>query len=336
MRLPLGLLMSAALCFCANLDPKQGKANAKAAVAPKAGIAVPGIQIPFAKLKTEATVALPEEAKFLLFAKELHAVAGGQVARVDTKTNKSLEAWNAETALCGGLVNGFGHVWAPACDKKAILKLDPKTGKAKATLEVGAASGRLTAAATKDSVWAITDKKGTLSRIDPAENNVVAEIRIPTDCNELLYAAGALWASCPASNLVLRIDDQLNVVKERLKPVDEPVALAFGEGSLFVLGKKEGKVVQLDPKTNKVTATVETKVPNATGSLVVNGGTVWLSQAGFPLTKVDWKEGKVVQQFWGEGSGQLIFAADTLWLAPAGKKELLRIDPKRVALTLAD
>jgi streptogramin lyase len=316
--------------------PAQGKDLQKGKLPAPAGISTPGIQIPFSKLKIEATAALPEEASQLMFARDVLAVAGKQIARIETKANRPLEAWPADAPLCGGMVSAFGHLWAPACDKNAILKLDARTGKVKKLLEVGAHSGALTVAATKDSIWAITDARGTLSRIDPQEDAVVAEIRIPTDCSTLLYASDALWASCPETNRVLRIDDQVNVVKERLETVDAPGALLFGEGTLFVYGQKEGKIAKLDPKTNKVTGKIETLVPGSAASMVLGDGHLWLSQKGFPLTKINTKDEKVVQQFRGEGAGMLLFASESLWLAPAGKKELLRIDPKRVAVTLAD
>jgi streptogramin lyase len=156
------------------------------------------------------------------------------------------------------------------------------------------------------------------------------------DCNSLAFEADALWATCPVENRVLRVDPKTNVVVERIEAAQEPMALAFAEGSLFVLGKKEGKISKIDPKTNKVTATIETQVPGANGYIAIGDGYLWLSQTGFPLTKVNLKTEKILQQFFGDGAGTIKFAAGSLWLASAGKPELKRIDPKRVAATLAD
>jgi streptogramin lyase len=324
------LLLFAALAVLSETKDKKAK------IGPTGGIATPGIQIPFASLKPEATVALAAPASSLLFSRDLLAAAPAQILRIATKENKILDPWAAEESLCGGMVSAFGHVWAPACGKNLILKLDPKTGKAVNRLEIGAQAGGRTIAATGDSIWAITDAKGTLSRIDPETNSVVAEIKVAPDCVDLVYEAEALWAACPAQNRVLRIDAKTNVVSHRIEAATEPVALAFANASLYVLGRKDGKISQIDPKTNKATTAIETKVTGVGGSLAAGEGFLWLSQPGFPLTKIDDKNSKVVQQFWGEGAGAIQFAAGSIWLAPAGKPQLLRIDPKRVALTLAE
>ncbi len=311
-------------------------AKEKGKVVPTGGIATPGIQIPFANLKSEAVITLDGPASALLFAQNLLATQGAKIARIDTKTNKTLEAWTATEGLCGGLASAFGALWVPSCGKNSILKIDTKSGKTSNTLEFGAQAGEQTIAASSDSVWAITDSKGTLSRIDPKEHTVVAEFRLATGCNALAYEAEAIWATCPAENRVLRVDPKTNVVTQRIEAAAEPIAMAFAEGTLYVLGKKEGKISKIDPKTNKVTGTIETKVSGAQASMAFGEGYLWLSQPGFPLTKIDIKNDKVVQQFFGEGAGTLKFAAGALWLAPTGKPEVKRIDPKRVAATLAD
>lgn len=308
----------------------------KGKVVPVGGITVPGIQIPFANLKAEAVVTLDGPAGALLFAQNLLATQGAKIARIDTKGNKALEAWSAAEGLCGGLANAFGSLWAPSCGKNSLLKIDTKSGKTSNTLEFGAQAGDQTIVASSDSIWAITDAKGTLSRIDPKEHNVVAEFRLATGCNALAFEADAIWATCPAENRVLRIDTKSNLVKERIEVASEPIAMAFAEGTLFVLGKKEGKISKIDPKTNKVTGTIETKVSGAVGTMAFGDGYLWLSQTGFPLTKIDVKNDKVMQQFYGDGAGTLKFAAGSLWLATTGKPEVKRIDPKRVAATLAE
>ncbi len=308
----------------------------KGKVVPTGGINVPGIQIPFASLKAEAVVALESPAGALLFAQNLLATQGAKIARIDTKGNKTLEAWSGAEGLCGGMVSAFGSLWAPSCGKNSILKIDTKSGKTTNTLEFGAQAGDQTIVASGDSIWAITDSKGTLSRLDPREHSVVAEFRLAAGCNALAFEADAIWATCPAENRVLRVNTKTNVVTDRIEAAAEPVAVAFAEGTLYVLGKKEGKISKIDPKTNKVTGTIETKVNGAAGTMAFGDGYLWLSQTGFPLTKIDVKNDKVMQQFYGEGAGTLKFAAGSLWLATAGKAEVKRIDPKRVAVTLAE
>ncbi|HEV8145903.1 MAG TPA: hypothetical protein VGP79_05965, partial [Bryobacteraceae bacterium] len=57
---------------------------------------------------------------------------------------------------------------------------------------------------------------------------------------------------------------------------------------------------------------------------------------GFPLTRIDPKDEKVVQQFFGEGGGAIAVGQGWIWLANVDAGTLWKIDPKRVVATLAE
>ena len=306
--------------------------------APAAGIKTPGIQIPFSNLKSEADIVLPGAPNAAFFADMAYFPIGSEnsIARLDTKTNKLGDPWTGLKAPCGGLVDAFKSYWVPSCGDQTLLRLDPKTGKPTATLGVTVGKAKLALAANPDSIWLLSDDKTTLSRIDPDQNAVVAEIRLPSACNSLLFAEASLWVTCPAADRLLRIDPKTNLVSQRIEVAGGPVAQTFGEGSLWVLSKAEGKVLRIDPKTNKIAVTIETMIPKAEGTLVFGEGSVWVSAPGFPLTRINPTTDKVVQQFSGPGHGDLYLGASALWLYDQNKKTLKRFDAKRVAATLAE
>ena len=305
---------------------------------PSAGIKTPGIQIPFANLKSEADITLPGSPTSAFFADMAYFPIPSEnaIARLDTKTNKPGDAWTGVKAPCGGLVNAFKSYWVPSCGDQTLLRLDPKTGKPTATLGVTVGKAKLALAANPDSLWLLSDDKTTLSRIDPEQNSVVAEIRLPAACNSVLFAEASLWVTCPAANRLLRIDPKTNLVSQRIEIAGGPVAQAFGEGSLWVLSKSEGKILRIDPKTNKISVTIDTLIPQADGALAFGEGSVWVSAPGFPLTRINPTTDKVVQQFVGAGDGELYIGASALWLFDQNKKILKRFDAKRVAATLAE
>jgi len=68
----------------------------------------------------------------------------------------------------------------------------------------------------------------------------------------------------------------------------------------------------------------------------IGGGSIWVTLDGFPLTRIDAASEKVVQQFWGSGGGAIQFAFNAVWLSNLREGTLWRIDPKRVAATLAE
>lgn len=329
------------LCFFALglLQAEAQKPSKKGATLPPpaAGVKTPGIQIPFVNLKSEADIPVPGQPNAMFFADMAFLPNGPEngITRLDTKANKLNDPWSGLKTPCGGLVNAFRSYWVPNCGDQTLVRLDARSGKVTATIGTGTGSAARAVAANADSVWLLSDDKTTLSRIDPEQNTVVSELRLPAKCNTVQSAESALWVTCPAEGRVLRIDPKTNLVTQRIE-VAEPVAQTFGEGTVWVLSRKEGKVMRIDPKTNKVSATVETGIPNAEGSIAFGEGSVWVSAAGFPITRINPATDKVTQQFAGVGHGDLYTGATALWLYDQNKKILKRFDPKRIAATLPD
>jgi len=216
--------------------------------------------------------------------------------------------------------------------------VDTKTGKVTKRLPFGTGNVAPSVAATADSIWAFTDDKVTLSRIDPELNVVVAEIRLHADCGSLTFGETALWVTCPAENRVLRINPETNQVEKYIETSPMPKALVIGEASIWVLCEKEGKIERIDPKTNKISKTIDLGAPAVGGGIADGLGSLWVTMQGFPLTRIDTttdKE-KVLQQFYGEGGGAIQVGLGSLWLSNLNNGTLWRIDPKRVAATLSE
>jgi streptogramin lyase len=304
------------------------------------GIKTPGVQIPFTSLVVEATVTAPDKPAWLFFSPGASAALflpeKDRLDKVDAKTNKLVGPLPGFKTPCGGMVSAFGSLWVPACGDQSISRIDPKTLKVTASIPTGAADVRGSIAATPDSIWLLTDSKSTLSRIDPDQDAVVGEMRVPTGCGSLAYGESALWLTCPNENKVLRINPAINQVEKAIDVSGHPESLVTGEASVWVLSGKEGKIDRIDPKTNKVTKSIELKVPGATGQLAFGEGAVWVTMTGFPLARVDPQTETVAQQFYGAGGGAIFTSPGAIWLSNLNNGTVSRIDPKRVLATLAE
>ena len=333
-------------------------------VPPKMGIKTPGIQIPFVDLKAEIEIPVPTPGSIAI-GEAVFVPSGSkdQVVRIATTAGdiqagpaKSTDAAAATEATggsdapkaldpivgvsrpCSGTIVAFGTLWVPNCGAQSVTRHDMKANKVTATLPIGAADLVTGLAATADSVWMFTDNKATLSRIDPIENTVVGEMRLPASCNSVAYGESSLWVACPAEDKVFRIDPATNLVVNRIEVSASPRSVAFGAGSVWVLCEKEGKIERIDPKTSKVIKTIELLVPNAGGSIAYGGGFLWVTQTGFPITRIDTTSEKerVAQQFRGEGGGILAVSTGAIWLADPAKGTVQKFDPKRIVATLPE
>jgi virginiamycin B lyase len=318
--------------------PVKAKKDTKSAAptVAKDGIKTPGVQIPFANLKAEAE--FPSAPPWILFSDPplLPNFEKNSLDKIDVKANKLGDALASVNKPCGGAISAFDSVWVPSCGGHTLVRLDPKTGKVTKELAIGSGIGKPEVAASADSVWAFTDEKTSLSRIDPQLGQVVAEIRLPSDCNSLTSGEASLWVTCPAENRVLRVDPTLNQVSKHIETSTTPKALVLGEGSVWVLCEKDGKIDRIDPKTNKVSKTIELGAPAIGGGIADGLGSLWVTMAGFPLTRIDTTQEKVVQQFYGAGGGAIQVGLGSLWLTNLKQGTLWKIDPKRVAATLAE
>lgn len=364
------LLLVAALTSAAGAkDPKPAKA-----VVPAAGVKTPGVLIPLANLKSEAEFTLASPPAGFHFDDVVAITDTSGIRRFDNKTNKAFEPSRDVkeiTKPCGGLTSAFSYLWTATCGTPALAKVElpppsrrrnppaaeakpdaakpeapkaelpkpaPPTPPAKPVflnLET-APLARTAIAASDDSIWLLADGKTSLQRIDPKENAIVAEIRLPGPCQSILFAEASLWVACPGETKVLRVDPRTNLVDKRIEAPAQPVAIAAGENSIWVLGRKDGKVARIDPKTNKVTATIELGIPTADGTLAFGEGALWASAPGFPVMRIAPATDKVVQQFHGEGGGLIAFGLGSVWVGSEKSSVVRRFDPKRIQATLAE
>jgi len=311
-------------------------AEKKPVPGPKGGIKTPGVLIPIASLKADAKIDAASQWIGVADVLLLPNAARGQLFRLDPKTNNVGGAIPGVQMPCGGATVAFDSIWVPACAEQALVRINSKKGEVTAKIAAGTGSAAWIVAASTDSVWIFSDDRTTLSRVDPEQNQVVAEIRLPAGCSALAFGETALWAACPPEGRVLRINPQTNLVEKRIEVSAQPQALAVGAASIWVLCAREGKVDRIDPKTNKVSKSIELGVRGATGGIAFGQGFVWVTETGFPLTRIDPETEKVVQQFWGPGGGAIQFAANAVWLSNLGEGTLWRLDPKRVQATLAE
>lgn len=321
------------ILFGAETKPKkQEKSGAKT------GIQTPGIQVAIASLKPEAEIALKGKISGMIFADQVFVSADemNQIASIDPKTNKLSEKSIKLEKPCGGIARAFGSLWVPNCEKKELSRIDAKTGAVKATIPMGNSVAVPSIAATADSIWLLSDDRTTLLRIDPDENLVVGEIRLPEKCNSMVTGDNSLWVTCPAKSQILRIDPKKNLVEQRIEVASQPVSSVFGEGSIWVLCKAEGKVARIDPKTNKVIKTIDLGIPDAAGNISFGEGSVWVTSPGFPISRIQPDSDQVVQQFKGPGGGLINVGLGSVWLANSADGSLWRVDPKRIAATLAE
>ena len=216
------------------------------------------------------------------------------------------------------------------------MRVSLTDGKVEATLPfaVPESEGGLTTGA--GSVWVMTDKNGTLTRIDPATNKAVAEISVAPGSYAVAFDDDVVWVTSTEKNVLSRVNARTNVVEETIPVGPRPRFLAVGEGSVWTINQGDGSISRVDVKSNKVVATIEAGIPGNGGEIAVGDGSVWVTSFEYPITRVDASTNKVVQQFYGDGGDAIRFGLGSVWLSNLRAANVWRLDPKRIIATLPE
>jgi len=145
------------------------------------------------------------------------------------------------------------------------------------------------------SVWVANGPAGTIIRIDPASNQVVATIHAGRPVCCLAFGDGAVWAASLATDAVVRIDPAANSVVDAFPSGGlAPEGIAFADGFVWVAnhhGNPTGSVAKIDPATDTVIDVIPVGAASFTGgpsALAAVPGSVW---AGVPnqsaLVRID-------------------------------------------------
>lgn len=305
---------------------------AVASVQSQKSTAIPPAEIPFARVVADAVLTVPlgpgsvESADGIWIPNR----TAGTIVQVDAKSNAAAAPAVVGPAPCGSLVSAFDSVWVPLCGDATIARVDPKTLKVAARFKMPLANGDGRIATGIGSIWAITDPKGVLSRIDPAANAVVAEIYVAGGAHSVVFGEGALWITSEAGNVVTRVNPHNNQIVETIAVGPKPGRLAAGEGAVWTLNRGDGTVSRINPADNKVAATISIGEVAANGEIAAGLGSVWISATGAPIIRIDPRNNRAVQRFTGEGGGAVLVAHGSLWIG-AGPQVTWRIDPLLVA-----
>jgi YVTN family beta-propeller protein len=168
-----------------------------------------------------------------------------------------------------------------------VLRIDPQTNQiAGDPIQTGRAP--LSLAIGEGSMWVANHDAHTITRIDLATNQVVANITVPSEPHRVTYGEGAVWVANFHVNSVTRIDPQTNQIVGEPIPIGHPAGnMAAGLGSVWVTSDYRGPVdgapedvvlVRIDPGTNQAVETIS--LGGHPIDVEIAEGAVWVSIQG--------------------------------------------------------
>src|SRR5215207_2183310 len=115
---------------------------------------------------------------------------------------------------------------------------------------------------------------GTVARIDPATNRVVARVQVGGQPYGITAGADSVWVGNNESENVTRVEVATNRVVSRIAVGDRPIGLTYDDGSVWVANFGDGALTRIDAATNAVTG--RTVFPGDHEGVVAAFGAVWV------------------------------------------------------------
>jgi DNA-binding beta-propeller fold protein YncE len=137
------------------------------------------------------------------------------------------------------------------------LRLDLKTGRVAARIDVGGSPGDVIA--TGGAVWVHDWERGRLLKIDARSNRIVKSLEVGTNNSDIAFAAGSVWA-IDGHGKLLRVDPDTAAVTRDLSlgaattlPSNTPIGstLAAAGDTLWVVAG-DGDIAELDARTERI------------------------------------------------------------------------------------
>lgn len=186
----------------------------------------------------------------------------------------------------------------------------------------------------EDAVW-VTTVAGQLARINPT-SNLLSKLIATEGATCVAAGLGGVWVTEADLNKVVRIDPATNEVVAEIALDGLPQGIAVGFGSVWVATSDppdgaNGGVSRIDPATNAVVKTI--LVPNLPEFVAIGAGAVWTSSNNGTIAEVDPQTNQLVGSIRVTEGGRMTLSAGggAVWAAEiqttGEASPLYRIDP---------
>jgi YVTN family beta-propeller protein len=126
---------------------------------------------------------------------------------------------------------------------------------------------------TDTAVWVHNFTAGTLLRIDPTTNRVVATISIGHGPGHVALEGGFIWVLSRSDSIVRKIDPQTNKVVASISLPGPNCCLAVSPGAVWVASVGNAWVLRIDPQTDQMVATIS--LASGPAWMTFGGGSLW-------------------------------------------------------------
>jgi virginiamycin B lyase len=235
------------------------------------------------------------------------------------------------------LAFGAGTVWV-ANDDGTVNRINPTADHIAATIQVARErTGLRGAAVGAGGVWVPVADPGGLARIDAASNRVVTTIPLGRPLRDPVGVAAtkdAVWVTCCAYEVggrpggkLIRVDPASNKVSARITLPEDPLAVAASRSEVWV-ATTQGGAIRVDAASNRVARVLRGGPQGVAQTVAVGAGAVWLANPGDgSVARLDPGDPEGIRVIPVDAATLLTIGAGAVWAVATNDQGVLRIDP---------
>jgi virginiamycin B lyase len=262
---------------------------------------------------------------------------------IDPAETRVVRTFDLAPGLVTGVATSNGSVWIGNNALPGVVRLDAQTGRTLATARTYTDTSPATidrhpfisdVVAAFGSIWTLDPEFGTVTRIDPETNRIIARVRVGGNPSDAAEANGSLWVLSAVNGTLSRIDPFTNRVTatRRFAVKDENADIAGDAVEVWVAAG--GEVTVINAESLAQVARIE--VGSGDNSVALGSAAWVVDQRSGVLSKIDRSRYRVVRTIRvGNAPGSMTLSNEVVWVADARDPILTAIDPvsDRVVLT---
>ncbi len=230
------------------------------------------------------------------------------------------------------LTEAGGSVWVVNQTQQSVVRIDPQNRRIIQTVHDVGQSPEAIASSGKD-LWVAAANDGFLTRINVAENKVVAKIPVGILPAAVIATADDVWVANSGDNTVQHVDPGTGRADPAIPVGDGPDGLALDGSTLWVANGRSGSLTQIDTRT-KDRATADIYVDSGPSGIAVTPTDVWVTnQLSQSVSRVSRQTGKVARIGLDDGPSSVVVADGAVWVSETYAGSVSRIDPESGSVT---
>jgi branched-chain amino acid transport system substrate-binding protein len=236
----------------------------------------------------------------------------------------------AANATPNALAAAGDGVWLLDGNRRILLRIDPGYDEPtqRITLPAGpplrATNQRLSSLSVSfgaGALW-VTDGSSRLFRVDPESGRVTTlDVHHPLD--DVAVGGQVVWATSGPAASLFKIDRRNRAVENRIRIVNRlgttapyPVAVAVGEGSIWVVNANTQTVSRIDAEFDSVASTIPLGIGRNPSDIAAGAGGIWVTNSGNgTLARIDPNTNDVKTIPLGNKPTALAVADNRVWVS---------------------